>query len=342
MSKEEAEQEEKRRRSDDLRLQMALSQSEQEFRSSPPPTKNESALVDLLDVELGATALPLAGIIAGDPWAPLAGGSRSDPWNSGSSSATSPQDPWISSAGNIASASGVRTPNSAPIVTNDPWLSATPPPLAEKPDPWNPNRSSPMMSSGGAIGGGEDEDEFDTISKRTGALLSESSVFNMDHLSSTLLQPSNSNSVSPAFGQHAINHKMTPVGFLGENSSLVNLDNLLPSSNNRQASSPVLGGLSGSGLTLTQNGSSSAPNVIQNPFAPMGTSLLTSGISNQSTVNPFHVQNAVLKPSINEIREKQQKLQIQGIGPGQQQVQPSLQPQNNPWSPVKTENPFLN
>lgn len=33
MSKEEADQEEKRRRSDELRLQMALSQSENEFKS---------------------------------------------------------------------------------------------------------------------------------------------------------------------------------------------------------------------------------------------------------------------------------------------------------------------
>ena len=167
----------------------------------------------------------------------------------------------------------------------------------------------------------------------------------MEHLQSTLLQPTNSGSVAP-HGQTVT--KRTPVGFLGENSALVNLDNLLPSTNNRQTSSPVLGGGLGSGLGLS-NGSSSAPNV-QNPFAPppMGPSLLTTGASGQ-LVNPFHVQNAVTKPTINEIREKQQQLQMQGLTStttttGQFQP-PVLQPavaQNNPWSPVKTENPFLN
>ncbi|CAG7730530.1 unnamed protein product [Allacma fusca] len=340
MSKEEAEQEEKRRRSDDLRLQMALSQSEQEFKTTgPTPTKKEnvSALLDLLDVELSSQApLQIPGASMGDdPWAPAQPAARGDLWSGSNSAVTSPIDPWSPSA----NASSHSAPNTAAVASNDPWLTSPIPP--PKQDMWTTNQSSATTPTfTGAIGGLE-EDEFDTISKRPG-LLSESSVFNMEHLSSSILQPSNT-SVSPALGQSA--NKKTPVGFLGQNSSLVDLDNLLPSGNNRQASSPILGNLnSGVGMAMS-SGSSSAPNV-HNPFAPVAaTSLLTTGSASQ-TVNPFHLQTAVTKPTINELREKQQQQQMQGLSQsGSFQPQAPLQPsvaQNNPWSPVKTENPFLN
>ncbi|ODM86820.1 Epsin-2, partial [Orchesella cincta] len=79
MSKEEADQERKQRRSDELRLQMALSQSEQEFKTKDgtPIKKEGSALVDLLDLELGAAGAPpmhhgiVEDVLGGDPWAPL-------------------------------------------------------------------------------------------------------------------------------------------------------------------------------------------------------------------------------------------------------------------------------
>lgn len=89
MSKEEADQEDQKRRSDDVRLQLALSQSEQDFKKTDK--KPESALVDLLDISFGAasaSSLPQA-----DPWglpsaAPQPQPRSNDLWSK-------PVDPWL-------------------------------------------------------------------------------------------------------------------------------------------------------------------------------------------------------------------------------------------------------
>nr|XP_014088661.1 epsin-1 isoform X3 [Bactrocera oleae]XP_036222753.1 epsin-1 isoform X1 [Bactrocera oleae]XP_036222755.1 epsin-1 isoform X1 [Bactrocera oleae]XP_036222763.1 epsin-1 isoform X1 [Bactrocera oleae]XP_036222765.1 epsin-1 isoform X1 [Bactrocera oleae]XP_036222769.1 epsin-1 isoform X1 [Bactrocera oleae]XP_036222776.1 epsin-1 isoform X1 [Bactrocera oleae]XP_036222785.1 epsin-1 isoform X1 [Bactrocera oleae]XP_036222794.1 epsin-1 isoform X1 [Bactrocera oleae]XP_036222797.1 epsin-1 isoform X2 [Bac len=103
MSREEAEQEEAKRRSDDVRLQLALSQSEQDFKdqtvpaAAPKKEEQQSHLLDLLDISLGATSIssPPLGATggSGDPWGtPARAASQlSDPW----SGTSSPQiDPW--------------------------------------------------------------------------------------------------------------------------------------------------------------------------------------------------------------------------------------------------------
>jgi epsin len=308
MSKEEAEEEEKRRRNDDLRLQMALSQSEQEFKTMPaaaPPKKKEntSAILDLLDVDLGgAAALPLTGtgnnLGGGDPWGmhqnsqPVRANQtlmQADAWNISAPSSTinSPQDAWSVPPRNTAS-------------SVDPWM-VKPNPVV---DPWAPasaKANAPFAP---------EEDEFDVLSKRVGGRTSETSF---DPHMGTLLTPtgpnrSNNTSPTQAFA------KKTPSQFLGENSSLVDLDNLLHKS---ASTTPVFG--------------NSVTPLTSNPFeSNTGLSLLsTSAGATSQTVNPFHIQNNILKPSINEIREKQQ---MQHIHSGQSLgVQ---QPQNNPWSPV--------
>lgn len=139
------------------------------------------------------------------------------------------------------------------------------------------------------------------------------------------------NSTPDNFGRY----KKDPLDFLGDHSGLVNLDNLVPppAKTVSQTNSNNLS-MSSHSMQMTQ----------VNPFA--GTSLLTSGASGGSTqpVNPFHLQNAVAKPSINEIREKQQQVSVGGGGfgnNGNNGTSPGTgrQPANNPWSPVK-ENPF--
>ncbi|XP_075163859.1 epsin homolog lqf isoform X4 [Haematobia irritans] len=125
MSREEAEQEEAKRRSDDVRLQLALSQSEQDFKQSKPPKEEptQSHLLDLLDIQLGATSIssPPLGLAAG-----------------GLSNTT---DPWI-------------TPARAASQMSDPWTGTASPPV----DPWLPtagSRSTPLSAAHmGAIGGG--------------------------------------------------------------------------------------------------------------------------------------------------------------------------------------------
>lgn len=204
---------------------------------------------------------------------------------------------------------------------------------------------------GGAVGGArahsanglEMDDEFSVLSKRT----SDSGALNLDPLGPALLTPMNnnhgsrSNNASPTvLGFNG--RKKDPLEFLGENSNLVNLDNLVPASS------------AGGGGPVAPGGLMSASPLGANPFAsPAATSLLTSGGANQ-TVNPFQLQNQVAKPSINEIREKQQQNQLgTGFGGGGLGLSSNvpLQPQqparasqavNNPWSPVRTENPFLN
>ncbi len=100
MSKEEAEQEESKRRSDDVRLQLALSQSEQDFKKQQP--KTESALVDLLDISFDSTNISnpqQSQSQSSDPWGmpvsqPPPVASRGDFW----SSTGAKPDPWLPSA----------------------------------------------------------------------------------------------------------------------------------------------------------------------------------------------------------------------------------------------------
>lgn len=89
MSKEEADQEDQKRRSDDVRLQLALSQSEQDFKVKKP----ESALVDLLDISFGAASVS-SPPQSSDPWGmpsvpPQPQPRSNDIWSS------KPADPWL-------------------------------------------------------------------------------------------------------------------------------------------------------------------------------------------------------------------------------------------------------
>nr|XP_026236112.1 epsin-2 isoform X2 [Urocitellus parryii] len=103
MSREVAEQEERLRRGDDLRLQMALEESrrdtvkvpkKKEHGSHPPQT----TLLDLMD------ALPSSGPVAqkAEPWGPAASANQTNPWG-GSAAPSSTSDPWPSFAESVAS-----------------------------------------------------------------------------------------------------------------------------------------------------------------------------------------------------------------------------------------------
>ncbi|XP_077490050.1 epsin homolog lqf isoform X4 [Amblyomma americanum] len=161
MSKEEAEQEERLRKHDDLRLQMALNESQQTSTlhngasssgagpssSSQHHPNSASGLDDLLGLNLGASGGPTGAEppTATDPWGmPLYDGSQAaapDPWSSPTSSRPSTtataNDPW-------------QSPTSKPASHGDPWSSGQ--------DPW---RSSAVTTNG------NDLDEFDTLSKRS-------------------------------------------------------------------------------------------------------------------------------------------------------------------------------
>lgn len=167
MSKEEADQEDQKRRSDDVRLQLALSQSENDFKKADPPAKNESNLVDLLDA-FGSTDLAVGGAAAApatstDPWGmpvkqTLPPKSNNDLW-----SAPKPADPWlpppptaaartISPAGNASAVEGWLSNVSPPVLPAKPNNVASASLINSelegawggKPaaaDPWNPTKT---------------------------------------------------------------------------------------------------------------------------------------------------------------------------------------------------------
>ncbi|KAL1468160.1 hypothetical protein MTO96_041662 [Rhipicephalus appendiculatus] len=147
MSKEEAEQEERLRKHDDLRLQMAINESQHTTAAMP----NGGASSRGPD-RLRRTTRPgrrRASMTCWDPWGmPLYDGAQAaapDPWSSptGSRPATvgQPSDPW-------------QSPTSKQANHGDPWSTSQ--------DPWR-------SSAGGPTTNGNDLDEFDTLSKRSAA-----------------------------------------------------------------------------------------------------------------------------------------------------------------------------
>ncbi|KAM3922245.1 epsin-1 isoform 3-T3 [Leptodactylus fuscus] len=150
MSKEEAEQvrakEERIRRGDDLRLQMAIEESKKEA----PSKQEESSLMDLADV----FSSPAPAVPASDPWGSSAAPS-SDPWSgaANTSAVSAVSDPWggppvATGASTDPWGAGVQA-NSAP---SDPW-SGTPAVSSVDAkavsDPWNPGGAAGAVGAQG-------------------------------------------------------------------------------------------------------------------------------------------------------------------------------------------------
>ncbi|KAM3922248.1 epsin-1 isoform 6-T6 [Leptodactylus fuscus] len=290
MSKEEAEQvrakEERIRRGDDLRLQMAIEESKKEA----PSKQEESSLMDLADVfsspapavpasdPWGSSAAPSSDPWSGaantsavsavsDPWGgpPVATGASTDPWGAGVQANSAPSDPWsgtpaVSSVdakavsdpwnpGGAAGAVGAQGP--------DPWSSSpsiaakqtTDPwaPAATFSDPWGGSPSKP--STNGTVG------ELDLLAGEVPVSRSLGSkspdAFDMAAMSGSL-----SESSKPT--------RKTPESFLGPNAALVDLDSLIskPTLQNTKTSNPFL--VSGATSSTTTN-----------PFQPNQQSSLT-------------------------------------------------------------------
>ncbi|KAK7788959.1 hypothetical protein R5R35_002362 [Gryllus longicercus] len=240
MSREEAEQEEQRRRSDDVRLQLALSQSEEEFKNQHKDGHDKrSHMLDLLDVNLDTRGAAAAASSASA--SPIAS------VLAGPAQPPRVVDPW-----------GFPQPVAAPLHTtpprpqNDPWSSPASVPSAssmtspQSGDPWAPVPREPTPKSGGTLS----PDPFD-----------------LSVLDDTLSD-----------SKQSVNKK-TPHSFLGENSSLVNLDNLVA----RPASA--------SPSTVP-----AVPVASANPFAGVGS-------AQQPSVFPQPAPPAV-RPCMNQIRQQ--------------------------------------
>ncbi|XP_043585865.1 epsin-2 isoform X5 [Bombus pyrosoma] len=259
MSREEAEQEEQRRRSDDVRLQLALSQSQQDFKA--PQTEKQSHMLDLLDVNLEEAC---GYNVKTDPWGipitppPPRPQPQNDPWSVPTTSSTSPAiDPWapIPSQKPTATADSWRAPPSSPVTvttspSTDPWspipsatTTATEADTNKKPATREAtfnttnndfNGTGPSLNNfsignqtSSAASPLSDLDEFDVITNRNKP---GSSLQTANNVSTLSPDPFDLGSIAETLPTSTGAVKKTPQSFLGENSALVNLDNLVSTS----------------------------------------------------------------------------------------------------------------
>ncbi|XP_067572723.1 epsin-2 isoform X3 [Pseudorca crassidens] len=239
MSREVAEQEERLRRGDDLRLQMALEESRRDTVKFPKKKEHgshpqQTTLLDLLD------ALPGAGPAApkAEPWGPSASASHTNPWGAPAAPGST-SDPWPSFGAKPATSVdpwGVPTGAGARSVPkgSDPWAAPQQPaPSAGKAaDPWAAASAAKPASPSGA---------FDLFSNLNGTIKDDFSEFDNLRTSkkaakaaSPPAQNSGTTSPDPFESQPATvasskpsGTRKTPESFLGPNAALVNLDSLV-------------------------------------------------------------------------------------------------------------------
>ncbi|XP_040857618.1 epsin-2 [Ochotona curzoniae] len=239
MSREVAEQEERLRRGDDLRLQMALEESRRDTAKVPKRKEHgarppQTPLLDLLD------ALPSSGPTTqkSEPWGPAASANQTNPWG-GPAAPASASDPWPSFGAKPAASVdpwGVPTGTSTHTVpkSSDPWAaSQQPAPGAGKTDTWGVASATKPMSTSGSfelfsnVNGTVKDDfsEFDNLRTAKKAAEPVAPLPSQDN-GTTSPDPFESQPL-PAASSKPSNARKTPESFLGPNAALVNLDSLV-------------------------------------------------------------------------------------------------------------------
>ncbi|XP_021695471.1 epsin-1 isoform X3 [Aedes aegypti] len=181
-------------------------------RTHSPSVTSGSSVEGWLQNGTGAGAIAPAGTNGNvDPWLKTSAPSASEPWQAKRTTPVPTADPW-------------QAPSSNPA-KQDPWA-----PVGDGAFPLPAHRPSPV---GAITSPASDLDEFDIITKRSNNSNAVNNNLNnnglsllddLDPLSSSNTSSSASNSTPSAT---ATTTKKTPASFLGENSSLVNLDNLI-------------------------------------------------------------------------------------------------------------------
>nr|XP_025861386.1 epsin-2 isoform X5 [Vulpes vulpes] len=246
MSREVAEQsrcslqEERLRRGDDLRLQMALEESRRDTVKVPKKKEHgshpqQTTLLDLMD------ALPSSGPAAqkAEPWGRSASANQTNPWG-GPAAPASTSDPWPPFGAKPAASVdpwGVPTGTSTHSVPkgSDPWAAPQQPaPSAGKTaDAWAAASAAKPVSASGA---------FDLFSNLNGTIKDDFSEFDNLRTSKKPAEavaspPSQNNGTTspdpfecqplPAASSKPSSARKTPESFLGPNAALVNLDSLV-------------------------------------------------------------------------------------------------------------------
>ncbi|XP_064135433.1 epsin-2 isoform X4 [Loxodonta africana] len=242
MSREVAEQEERLRRGDDLRLQMALEESRRDTVKVPKKKEKHgshpqhTALLDLMD------ALPNSGPVAqkAEPWGPAPTASQTNPWG-GPVAPASTSDPWPSFGAKSAASVdpwGLPTGTSTHPVPkgSDPWAApqhAAPSAGVRTSDAWGAASATKPMSASGS---------FDLFSNLNGTIKDDFSEFDnlrtskktAESVASLPSQTNETTSPDPFDSQPLTvasskpsGARKTPESFLGPNAALVNLDSLV-------------------------------------------------------------------------------------------------------------------
>lgn len=235
MSREVAEQEERLRRGDDLRLQMALEESRRDTvkfpkKKEPGSHPQQTTLLDLMD------ALPSSGPAApkAEPWGPAASANQTNPWG-GQAAPASTSEPWPSFGAQPAASVdpwGVPPAASTHSVSrsSDPWAAPQQPAPS---DAWAAALASKPVPTSGA---------FELFSNLNGTIKDDFSEFDNLRTSKKTAEvvasppPQNNGTTSPdPFESQPLTMpsskpsgaRKTPESFLGPNAALVNLDSLV-------------------------------------------------------------------------------------------------------------------
>ncbi|XP_063842889.1 epsin-1-like isoform X3 [Scylla paramamosain] len=323
----------------------------------PSPSSYASLLESPLSSRLATPsttqpAKPISLSSAASPWGPV----QTDPWgmalpNGGSETPNQP-DPWGSPVSGPPSrmTSPPTTDPWAParspeppmggICGNDPWavLGSVPPAK----DPWEPVENKPPPSrdpfSPLTPTDNRDMDEFTALSTREKPTNNGSSdAFDLSGLSASVTDIT-SISTTKAPPQKS----KSPAAFLGENSNLVNLDNLVSAKQAPTGLGTTFSPLPSSNSSFINNLNNNNLNTTNNPFAtaslPPSSFTGVNPFSSPSPPNPFQAQQAP-KPSMNQLRTT-------AIGSvGLSGVPPPSGSTPGPWGPTPAqpseENPFL-
>ncbi|KAI4902562.1 hypothetical protein NFI96_022001 [Prochilodus magdalenae] len=293
-------QEERLRRGDDLRLQMAIEESKRE-KAKPEESQSQSALMELSTVDPWGT--PVAPSSSGPspppsvtpapaagPWGPT------DPWGAASPASPPSADPWGGGPPTIAPPPDPWGESSTSRVNSDPWAStAVTPPSA---DPW----ATSVATAPTSLSGSSDPWVGDGLAPATDALTSD--LWSGPSKQTNGTGDTESRGSASAGGDvggggstgspvpfdltslgTSLPIRKTPESFLGPNAALVDLDSLVSSKPKPKQTPPTMA--SSHNPFLQTQGSSPAPGMAVTP----GSTISSRGVSPTPppTSNPFGV-----------------------------------------------------
>uniref|UniRef100_A0A8C9ZD75 Epsin 1a n=1 Tax=Sander lucioperca TaxID=283035 RepID=A0A8C9ZD75_SANLU len=299
LSKEMQQKEERLRRGDDLRLQMAIEESRRE-KTKP----EDGALMELGAVDpWGAPAAATVG--SAGPW----GAAPTDPWGVASPTSPTSSDPWGGGAPpNIAPPPDPWGETSNRVNNVDPWGSSG------NVDPWGPSVPPSTSSSGGPVDpwardGPVPASDPITSDIWSGTAKHTNGTGDPERRGSPATGCDSTGSPVP-FDLSSLGSSLpvrkTPESFLGPNAALVDLDSLVSSKPKpKQPPPPSISSSSAHNPFLQNTGSSPVPGMAVTP----GSTISSRGVSPiPASSNPFGVA-----PSMTSISPQPSSLGLSGL-----------------------------